>query len=212
MPTLTELANKYGSDKGTLVGTAGRPPHGYTVVYEHLFAEYRERSVRILEIGVFRGASLRTWYEYFTGATIFGLDSRDVRQLRNDRTTIFKGDQENRTHLNRLIERSGGRFDIVIDDGGHRMSQQQVSLGCLFPSLNPGGVYCIEDLLTSHDPAYGADADRSNTTLFMIERFQASGQFRSPYLTTDELAYLDAQVSEVSLHCDDTLAVVRKRP
>jgi len=56
------------------------------------------------------------------------------------------------------------------------------------------------------------DADRSNTTLFMIERFQASGQFRSPYLTTDELAYLDAQVSEVSLHCDDTLAVVRKRP
>jgi hypothetical protein len=37
----------------------------------------------------------------------------------------------------------------VIEDGGHTMRQQITSFEVLFPFLNPGGIYFLEDLLTS---------------------------------------------------------------
>ena len=47
---------------------------------------------------------------------------------------------------NRLIEKYGGDFDIIIDDCGHLSDQQQFSMAYLFPFLKPGGIYIIEDL------------------------------------------------------------------
>lgn len=209
-PALTAIANRHRCDKGTLVGLAG-PPHGYTPVYEQLLSPFLRKPVRLLEIGVYRGASLRTWQEYLPKAQIYGLDRRDTRHLGNERVTIYVGDQENREDLRRLSTDSGGRFDIIIDDGGHRMSQQQVALGCLFPALNPGGTYCIEDLHTSNDPSYGAGVDGSNSTLAMLRGYLTTGRFVSLYLTEPEVDALHRTVDSVTLHCQDRLAVIRKK-
>jgi hypothetical protein len=37
-------------------------------------------------------------------------------------------------------------LDILIDDGGHRMEQQIVTLEEMLPHLRPGGVYLCEDI------------------------------------------------------------------
>ncbi len=42
------------------------------------------------------------------------------------------------------------RYDIIIDDGSHVPQHQIISLACLLPALNPGGLYIIEDLETSY--------------------------------------------------------------
>jgi len=42
----------------------------------------------------------------------------------------------------------GDNFDIIIDDGGHTMKQQQISLKYLFNAVKPGGYYVLEDLHT----------------------------------------------------------------
>ena len=44
---------------------------------------------------------------------------------------------------------TGAQFDIIVEDGGHSMRQQQISLTFLFGYLKPGGLYFLEDLLTS---------------------------------------------------------------
>ena len=48
---------------------------GYFQVYDREFGRYHGKSPRVLEIGVYRGASLQLWRRFFgDGATIVGID------------------------------------------------------------------------------------------------------------------------------------------
>lgn len=51
--------------------------------------------------------------------------------------------------MNEVVEKSGGKFDIIIDDGGHLYPQQKASFEVLWAQLTPGGLYFIEDLQVS---------------------------------------------------------------
>ena len=52
---------------------------------------------------------------------------------------LFTGDQSNATTLASILREGGGEYDAIVEDGGHSMLQQQVSLRMLFPALKPGG-------------------------------------------------------------------------
>jgi hypothetical protein len=145
--TLTEIMNANRSDKGTVI----REAHSYTLAYEEWFGPLREQPLRLLEIGVYDpaapAASLKSWYEYFPHATIYGYDIIDTHHhFDNDRVTTFVGDQSNPADLAQFVKSSGGGFDIIIDDGSHNDRHQQTSLAYLLPHLKPGGQYIIEDL------------------------------------------------------------------
>lgn len=64
---------------------------------------------------------------------------------------LLIGDQGNATVVNRWVKESGGNFDVIIDDGGHFNIQIMTSLEILWPQLNPGGFYFIEDIDSQHD-------------------------------------------------------------
>ena len=128
------------------------------------------------------------WSEYFSKGTVFGIDVYSLDQLhawiRNSgfpdflpdkpdtgRIKTFVADQANREQLKRFIDASGGDFDIVLDDGGHTMEQQQTSFGFFFKYVKPGGYYVIEDVHTSLPElyrGYGVQDNEANTTLTMI--------------------------------------------
>lgn len=71
--------------------------------------------------------------------------------------TIYAGDQADPELLGRFLRETGGGFDVIVDDGGHTMTQQITSLEWLWPAVKPGGMYFIEDLETSYLPNYGGD-------------------------------------------------------
>ena len=49
--------------------------HHYFDIYTKHFGHYRDRPIKMLEIGVFRGGSLRMWKDYFhPDSTIVGID------------------------------------------------------------------------------------------------------------------------------------------
>ena len=80
---------------------------------------------------------------------------------------VFTGDQADTTFLHEFIAQSGGGFDVIVEDGGHTMEQQMVSLNTLFDIVVPGGIYFLEDLATSYLPNYGATPGKK-TTMDMI--------------------------------------------
>lgn len=182
----------------------GFPGHWYTEAYDRFLRPWRDQPIRILEIGIADGGSLLMWLDYFPKATIHGIDIADGARLENARVRTCVADQAKRDQLKRCLDKFGGQFDLLIDDGGHSMEQQQVSFGFLFPYVLPGGFYSIEDLHTSMPeiyPDYGVESDGANTTLAMIESYihTAPPVFKSKYILPHELAYLNAEVATTDL-------------
>jgi len=150
---LSSLAIKHGTDKGPGY-------HNYTALYEMMFAGIREEPLKILEIGVLEGASLRMWCDFFPNAEIHGMDiNSDCNVFADDRITIHIGDQGDR----RDLEKIGIDFDIVIDDGSHCVSDQIESFKVLWP--NTRLIYVVEDVYTSYKKRYGGGYRRSGTAV-----------------------------------------------
>jgi len=148
-PSLTALANRYGTDKGSAIGEA----HGYAEAYERAFAHLRARAINLLEFGTFEGASLRMWADWFPHARVFCIDIEAPRQLRHDRIVVHEGDGRDVP-----AAFDGVEFDIVIDDASHRSSAVLQALDVWRHRVRPGGFYAIEDLhVNVRDPAVYAD-------------------------------------------------------
>jgi hypothetical protein len=188
--TLTLLANRHRSDKGT-------HGHSFTDFYESYLGPIRDRVMNVLEIGVWKGASVRTWADYFPNALVHGIDI-DTSQVEGElpeQVRLHQADQANREQLWDATD--GQTFDLIVDDGGHTMEQQQVTLAALFGCLRPGGIYILEDVHTSLMGApFSVLPDSSNSTLKMLQTFIDTGRFESRYMTADEVRLLDASVSE----------------
>jgi predicted O-methyltransferase YrrM len=137
---LSRIGAQYGTDKVS---------HGFCTFYDRHLRAQRKRIAKVLEIGIFGGSSLYMWRDYFPNAVICGMDLRPVKLDSADRIQTYVGDQEDRATLQGVVDDSEADFDLIIDDGGHTMAQQQTSLGFLFPHLRPGGYYVVEDLHTS---------------------------------------------------------------
>ncbi|NBW15105.1 MAG: hypothetical protein EBR82_44600 [Caulobacteraceae bacterium] len=147
MKNLTELANAFNSDKGDRYKCA----HSYTRHYQKLFESYRDwQDFSLLEIGLNRDGtddvpSLRMYREFFgPNARICGMDIRpEFSRFENDGFTITIGDQGLESDVAKCAESS---YSIVIDDGSHASSHQQITLHGLWKAVAPGGLYIIEDL------------------------------------------------------------------
>ena len=176
--------------------------HGYTEIYEQFFLPLKYKRIRICEIGIERGGSLTVWRDYFPKAMIFGIDIFDYSKYAEKRIKTFVADQSKRSQLQSFIRASGGQFDVIIDDGGHTMNQQQISLGYLFKHVKPGGYYIVEDVHTSlprYYHGFGVDKTGSNSTLTMINEFIADAEIRSKYMTAKEADYLKRNIKSCTL-------------
>ena len=129
---VSQWLSVYGSDKVSV--------HNYGSFYDDLFARLRPQA--LLEIGVYRGASLRAW-EAAGVPVVIGVDS--------DPATSSLGLQVLLAHMPRqaqaLAERLG-LLDLIIDDGSHLYPDYVATADVLFDRLRPGGVYVIEDIQT----------------------------------------------------------------
>jgi len=130
--------------------------HNYLEIYDRVLGHLRKSRIKLLEIGLLRGASLRLWHRAFPKAQIFGIDKNKTtwQQMTKDldRVEVFVGMQEDVALLQRVARQ--GQFDIIIDDCGHQPASQLATFENLWGSLKPGGVYVIEDCYRSYKPDY----------------------------------------------------------
>jgi cephalosporin hydroxylase len=158
---LRKIFDKYGCDKGSA-------RHRYDRVYEPAFRDVRERPITLIEIGIFTGASLAAWLEYFPAATIVGVDTfqrvrpAQIHVLRHPRVRWFRCDST----LPLPADLAAIEADVIIDDGNHTPDAQLATLRHFRPLLKAGGRYFIEDApelkipgATVHDLRKGGEFD-----------------------------------------------------
>jgi len=153
MNTLTEIISrlKLATDKGSI--------HSYIDhFYELEFKKYKDLPVTIVETGVFAGSSLVLWAEYFSNATIIGIDPKPIMGPhpgyrpetnfnyvlpRYKNISLIKDTGYDLNVLNKIPA-----IDIFVDDATHDPKDQLFSINHVLPKMKPGGVFVIEDIRT----------------------------------------------------------------
>lgn len=166
---LSELCEKYGTDKGFINHEIKKPyskynrkPHTYTSFYHSIFNLSRENVKLLFECGLgtnnpnlksnmtengIPGASLRVWRDYFFNANIYGGDIDKNILFKEEKIKTFYVDQLDTSSIRQMwanIEVEN--FDIIIDDG---LYEPEANLNFFFNSfskLKKNGVYIIEDV------------------------------------------------------------------
>jgi demethylmacrocin O-methyltransferase len=151
--TLDEIALSTGAggDKDSL-------HHAYTYHYEEIFEPLRDKPIRLLEIGVGDGSSMKIWLEYFSVAGIYGVDIAGPKPIFDNLRQVFiQGDQTKHEFWKKLNSDLPGGWDVIIDDGSHKPDGIIRSFNELWPHLRHGGYYIIEDLNCAYMVGYQSD-------------------------------------------------------
>jgi len=139
--TLSEHFRKGTYSKETDKGTVHDYIDGY---YSKEFTPRKSDNLKILEIGIWEGGSLKLWSDFFTNAEIQAVEV-------NNRKWIYKPE-----HI-KVINKSGYEqstldlfeddyFDYIIDDGPHNVQSQIYAIENWLSKVKKGGKLIIEDI------------------------------------------------------------------
>ena len=174
MGILNDIARRECTDKSSEF-------HNYCRKYEKYLPFARDEKIKLLEIGVFRGESLRMWKDYFFNSCIIGIDiDRKCMQYKEERIMIEIGSQRDGWFLASTIQKYK-QFDLVIDDGSHVNSDMLFSFNKLFPYVVHGGVYVIEDCCTSYWKKFGGSYKGKDTSIEFCKDLVDDVNFRGLY-------------------------------
>ena len=190
--------------------------HHYLPIYERYFAPYKDKAPKFLEIGVSKGGSLALWRKYFgADATIFGIDiDPTCAKFDGQSGSVRIGSQDDPEFLRQVVAEMGG-VDIVLDDGSHMSKHIRASLNTLFPLLEEGGIYMIEDLHATYWPSHKGGYQNRGTFISDLrqmyddmhhwyhaegQKISATADFLSAMHFYDSIAVLEKQRVTAPLH------------
>jgi hypothetical protein len=206
-PSLTHIANRFLTDKGSTFGNA----HNYTQFYTFLLESWRHQKFNMLELGLQGGGgdplvylnpdrpitdvpSIRMWLEYFPQAHCFGFDYSDFSSIRLPRFTFVRGNLSNDQDL-RALANALPPVRLVIDDASHASYHQQRSFASLFEHVESNGFYIIEDL--DYQPPYEHQMPPCLKTRDVFSRFVETGQLILPGVNEEGSEKLASSVRNV---------------
>jgi cephalosporin hydroxylase len=121
--------------------------HGYSKFYEKVFLEFKDKKINVLEIGSFYGNASAAMFFYFRNANIFGADiNPDMFNYTSKRMTSFFVNSSSVSSIQKNIIDKKIEFKIIIEDASHMLKDQIISLFYLFPILESGGYFIVEEL------------------------------------------------------------------
>ena len=141
--SLLSLINDARTDKNTT--------HSYLELYQYLLESKKETAKNVLEVGIDRGGSIKLWNDFFTNATVYGLDimptekvwdgimDPNIRLFTN--TNAYDKDFFHDQFLKNPIQ-----MDMVLDDGPHTLVSMIQFIQLYSQILTEDGILIIEDV------------------------------------------------------------------
>jgi len=136
---LQNIGRRHGTDKSV---------HNFKgVTYLDVYTQHLPPRVKcMVELGVYKGASLRTWRDFFPTAEVWGVDIDP--EVKQGDPKVITGSQADPATIAQVAP--GKEFDFVVDDGSHLIHHLIGSFDLLWPRVRSGGLYVMEDLLMTY--------------------------------------------------------------
>ena len=167
------------------------PAHGYSKFYEKFFFDKKEKNYNILELGSFYGNATASFFFYFKYSKIYTGDIYpDLFRYKSKRINNFFIDTSSMNSIKNTLLNKKISFDIIIEDAGHFLKDQIISLFLLFRKLNSGGLFIIEEL---DFPNTRKDMNINNekpTLRNILLSITEKKEFDSKYVSEDDKRYL----------------------
>jgi hypothetical protein len=164
--------------------------HGYSKFYHEIFYNIKNEKINIMEIGSFYGNASAALFFYFKNANIFGADiNPDMFKYKSKRIKSFQVDSSSPNSIKSKIIDLNISFKIIIEDASHMLKDQIVSLFQLFPIVQSGGYFIVEELdfpETREDMRLNQEFPDLKTILNSIVNDK---DFNSPYIDDESKNY-----------------------
>ena len=120
---------------------------GYADCFHENLKELKNKKLDILEIGLAKGGGIASLYFYFPNSNLIGVDNNPFRiRYKSNRIRNIYADTSSKKILQNLTSHLNQKFDIILDDCGHRLIDQILCFSENFKNLKKGGIYIVEDL------------------------------------------------------------------
>lgn len=191
----------------------------YFDIYEQWFQKFVNQHPTVLEIGVDNGGSLQMWNQYFGyGCQIVGIDNRPKFDFLgpDEHLGFFAdlviGDQGSSEFWDKFVKETT-KLDIVIDDGSHFQEHQILTFVKLWPIMNEGGIYMVEDTHASYMSIFNGELGGPKT--FISAMKECIDGLHVDHFDSKEQRWIDEFNKEPfrsikSIHFYDSVVVIEK--
>lgn len=142
--SLEEMVDNSRTDKNTI--------HSYLPLYQKLLISKKETAKNVLEVGIYKGGSIKLWSDFFTNAKVYGLDIINIRDIwegiKNKENIIlhtscdaYNIDFFTNNFLNKNI-----KCDFMLDDGPHTLESMKQFINLYSQIMTDDGILIIEDV------------------------------------------------------------------
>jgi len=126
--------------------------HSYLPLYQELLIGKKETAKNVLEVGVYSGGSIKLWNEFFTNATIYGLDIKNIAEVwdgvkNNDKIVLYTStDAYNEEFFKTHFLNNNIKCDFILDDGPHSIESMIQFIKLYSQIMTDDGILIIEDV------------------------------------------------------------------
>jgi len=123
--------------------------HSYLPLYDELLGKKKYTCRNFLEVGICFGGSVELFDKYFPNGTITALDILKEESLpdllkNQNKIRMISGDAYSPFLFSALFR--GKKFDVILDDGDHKLESQIKFLTMYSMLLEDDGTLIIEDI------------------------------------------------------------------
>jgi len=162
--------------------------HKYAVYYEMFIKKIKKKKLNILELGSFKGNATASFFFYFKNSFIYSVDLYpDLFIYKSKRIKNFKVDNSSEKELLSLSKKK--KYDLIIEDAGHYLKDQIISLFTLFPKLKKKGIYVVEELDFPDTRKDMNLKNEKNTLYTILKSIKKNKSFNSSYVPEHKKKY-----------------------
>ena len=142
--SLEEIVDNSKTDKNTV--------HSYLPLYQKLLISKKETAKNVLEVGIYHGGSIKLWNDFFTNATIYGLDIMNIENvwenIKNKEQIILhtSKDAYNEDFFTANFLYKNIKCDFMLDDGPHTLESMKQFIKLYSQIMTDDGILIIEDV------------------------------------------------------------------